>query len=65
VVPGALALSMIRAQPQSQYQPGRAGADDQHVAAVHEPVLFAKWFKYGPQTQGGQADCSTEMAAIF
>ncbi|MNK99916.1 hypothetical protein D3C87_1203330 [compost metagenome] len=28
------------AQPQRQDQPGRAGADDQHVAAVHEPVLL-------------------------
>ncbi|MNX94104.1 hypothetical protein D3C86_1263230 [compost metagenome] len=37
------------AQPQGQHQPGRAGADDQDVASVHEPVLFAVWFKYGPQ----------------
>ncbi|MND79788.1 hypothetical protein D3C80_715430 [compost metagenome] len=29
------------AQPQRQDQPGGAGTDDQHVAAVHEPVLLA------------------------
>ena len=29
------------AQPQRQDQPGRAGADDQHIASVHELILLA------------------------
>ncbi len=42
------------AQPQGQYQPGRAGADDQHVAAIHGAVLLWLCSKYGSAGEGGQ-----------
>ncbi|MNL11656.1 hypothetical protein D3C87_1324980 [compost metagenome] len=48
------------AQPQRQYQSGRAGTDDQDVATVHGPVLLDVWSKYGSVRAWGQAGCPME-----
>ncbi|CAI8749332.1 hypothetical protein EMIT0232MI5_130167 [Pseudomonas sp. IT-232MI5] len=48
------------AQPQGQHQPGRAGADDQDVAAVHGTVLRLLCSKYGSAGAGGQLIGQTE-----
>ncbi len=50
------------AQPQSQHQTGRAGADDQNVAAVHEPVLRWLCSKYGSDGKASQCRPLREQA---